>query len=148
MKRFALLGLAPVVLSVSVAAAAEKHAPLSIQTLTSAEARFGDGPEDSVKVAHIYGDPDKDGMFVMWMKMPAGAQTPPHWYASDKIFTVLSGSIGLGLGDTFDENAGKEIQAGGFAVIPAKAHHFGWSKDGALIQVQGMGPFKMHWLEP
>lgn len=142
MKRLVLFSL----LTVGFSASAEKSVPATLQTLTIAEAKFGDGPESSVKVAHIYGDPEKKGMFIQWMKMPPGAQTPPHWHTSDEIFTVLSGSIGLGIGDKFDESAGKEIKAGGFAVIPAKAHHFGWSKDGAIIQVQGLGPFQMNWL--
>lgn len=144
MKRLALIG----VLALGFSASAEKSAPPTLLTLTPAEAKFGDGPETSVKVAHIYGDPEKKGMFIQWMKMPPGARTPPHWHTSDEVFTVLSGSIGLGIGDTFAESAGKEIKAGGFAVIPAKAHHFGWSKDGAIIQVQGMGPFQMNWLTP
>jgi quercetin dioxygenase-like cupin family protein len=144
MKRLAFLGLFALCLSAS----ADKSVPRTFQTLTVAEAKFGDGPESSVKVAEIYGDPGKKGMFVQWMKMPPGARTPPHWHSSDEIFTVLSGSIGLGLGDKLDEGAGKEIQAGGFAVIPANAHHFGWSKGGAVIQVQGLGPFKMNWLTP
>lgn len=144
MRRLALLGI----LTLCFSASAEKAGPRTLETLTLQQANFGDGPESSVKVAHIYGDPDKKGMFIQWMKMPPGTQTPPHWHSSDEIFTVLSGSIGLGMGDKIDESAGKEIKAGGFAVVPAKAHHFGWSKEGAVIQVQGMGPFSMNWLNP
>lgn len=144
MKRLTLLGI----IALSFSAAAEKPGARTLETLTVQEAKFGDGPESSVKVALIYGEPDKKGMFIQWMKMPPGTQTPPHWHTSDEIFTVLSGSIGLGIGEKFDESVGKEIKAGGFAVVPAKVHHFGWSKEGAVIQVQGMGPFNMNWLKP
>lgn len=132
------------VCALSLAQAADRKEFL---TLDPAQVTFGDGPEESVKVATLYGDPDRPGLFIQWMKLPPGTRTPPHWHSTDEIFTVLSGSIGLGLGGRYDESAGKEIKAGGFAVIPARAHHFGWSKDGAVIQVQGTGPFSMNWLD-
>ncbi len=119
----------------------------TLTTLAQADAKWSDGPEASVKVAHIYGDPDQPGMFIQWMRLPPGMKTPAHWHRGDETITVLSGSIFMASGDKPDETAGVEIKAGGFAVMPALSPHYGWSKSGAVIQVQGVGPFSMNWIE-
>jgi uncharacterized RmlC-like cupin family protein len=101
-----------------------------------------------VKVAHVYGDPSHPGLFVQRMQMPAGAKTPPHWHDQDELITVLSGSIFMGEGDTLDEAKARTVGPGGLVVIPARMHHFGGSRGGAVLQVQGIGPFEMNWLTP
>jgi quercetin dioxygenase-like cupin family protein len=136
---------APSTASCTTANAVEPS-PTAVLVLPVEGTPWTSGPESAVKVAHLYGEPEKAWLFVQRMQMPAGAKTPPHWHTHDELITVLSGSIFIGAGDVLDESAAKEITAGGLVVIPARSHHFGGSKGGAVLQVQGVGPFEMNWL--
>ena len=55
--------------------------------------------------------------------------------------TVISGTLGLGMGDMLDKKKSKVLRAGGYAVAPAKMNHFAWTKSGAVVQVDLLGPF-------
>ena len=50
----------------------------------------------------------------------------------------LLGTLYVGYGEQFDENAMKALPAGSIWTEPAKQTHFVWAKDGeAVIQVVG-----------
>jgi hypothetical protein len=54
---------------------------------------------------------------------------------------VLSGTIYVGFGATFDEAKMVAVPAGGVYVAPAKVPHYVWAKDGeAVYQEAGVGP--------
>lgn len=55
---------------------------------------------------------------------------------------------GLGMGDKFDDTSGKELTAGGYATMPAKMRHYGWTKGETVVQINGMGPFKLIYVNP
>jgi hypothetical protein len=40
------------------------------------------------------------------------------------------------------------MAVGGYALLPAEMRHFAWTKDGATIQVHGMGPFVLNYVNP
>ena len=44
----------------------------------------------------LAGDPGKEGIFVIRLKLPAGYRVPPHWHPSDELVTVLSGTLQVG----------------------------------------------------
>lgn len=96
----------------------------------------------------ISGDPSKEGPYVIRAKMPAGYRIPAHWHPTDENVTVVSGTVGMGLGDTLDPAKGHSLSAGDFMLVPAQAHHFLWSKTPSIIQVHGMGPFAMTYVNP
>ncbi|HEV8579086.1 MAG TPA: hypothetical protein VGX68_08370 [Thermoanaerobaculia bacterium] len=49
---------------------------------------------------------------------------------------------------THDANAAKPLAPGGYALLPAEMRHFAWTKDGATVQVHGMGPFVLNYVNP
>lgn len=60
-----------------------------------ADIKWGDVPPvfpRGAKMAVLYGDPDKPGLFVVRVKMPPGYIVPAHWHSSDEIVSVVSGS--------------------------------------------------------
>src|SRR5262249_15508658 len=64
------------------------------------------GAEASV----LYGDPGKDGLFVLRLKLPKG--------------TVISGTFTLGMGNVADKSNAKPLPAGSFfAFAPGMAHY-------------------------
>jgi quercetin dioxygenase-like cupin family protein len=94
----------------------------------------------------LYGDPESPGEpFVMRIHELPGSIVPPHQHPVDEHITVLQGTWYFALGEEFDKSALKEIQAGGYAFAPKGSWMFGFSPDGAIVQVHGVGPFRIHW---
>ena len=99
------------------------------------------------EVAIIEGDPTKEGMpFVIRIRSTPGTQLPPHWHPIDENITVLSGVFCVGMGDTVDEHACRDMPAGSYIVMPKGMHHFAIAK-GDVVQAHGVGPFKIHWVK-
>jgi len=94
----------------------------------------------------LYGDPDSSGEpFVMRVHELPGSIVPPHSHLVDEHITVLQGTWYFALGQEFDKGALKELRAGGYAFAPKGSWLFGFSPDGAIVQVHGVGPFRIHW---
>ena len=75
-------------------------------------------------MAVLEGDPKKEGIFTMRLRMPAGAKVPPHWHPRPERVTILSGDVRVGFGDAWDDGALHAFHAGDFYVNPAMSHHF------------------------
>ena len=93
-------------------------------------------------VAVLNGDPAKNGPYVLRIEVPPNDITPPHTHRQAENITVISGSIGFGLGTGFDQSKGRVLPAGSYFYLPANTPHFAWTgADGAIIQAHGNGPF-------
>ena len=131
-------------------APAPAAAPPAHVTLTAAEVQWGGGPPflpAGAKFAVLQGDPGKSGEpFVIRLSMPAGYKIPPHWHPLDEMVTVVSGRFGMGFGDKLDKAAGKLMGPGGFSITPKEHHHYAWAATAAVVQVQGMGPLEITYV--
>ena len=70
------------------------------------------------QAAILYGDPAKEGVFVMRLKFPANYRVPPHTNPVDEIVTVISGEFNIGMGREFDQAQTKPYTAGGLIAMP------------------------------
>src|SRR6266705_6837942 len=134
------------------AAAATAPAPASTQVLvTPMELKWGDPPpvlQKGALLAVVSGDPGSAGPYTIRLKLPAGYKIAPHWHPTDENVTVISGTFSLGMGETFDQKSMKTLPMGGYALLPAEMHHYAWTKGGATVQVNGMGPFVLNYVNP
>ena len=116
------------------------------------EIKWGDAPPvfaKGAKMAVLQGDPGKAAPFVARLMLPANYKIAPHWHSADEDLTVISGTFYLGEGDAFDKSAHTHgLKAGGYHHLPAKAHHFAYSKGPAVVQINGMGPFDITYINP
>jgi len=115
------------------------------------EIKWGPAPPVLVagaEMAVLAGDPAKSGPVTLRLKLPAGYAIAPHWHPTDERVTVISGHLGLGMGDTLDKKKSKVLKPGGYAVASANMHHFAWTKSGAIVQVDLMGPFAITYVNP
>ena len=80
--------------------------------------------------------------------MPDGYRIGPHWHPTDENVTVISGTLGAGMGDKFDPGAGKFLKPGGFVCMPKEMHHYAWAKGVTIVQVHGIGPFAFTYVNP
>ncbi len=100
------------------------------------------------KIAVLEGDPSKEGIFTMRLSAPAGYRIAPHWHAAFEHVTVISGTVGLGMGDVFDKAKGHTLPAGGFAYMAPGSRHFFWTESAAEIQIHAMGPWQLYYVNP
>src|SRR5262245_57568899 len=62
-------------------------------------------------VALLYGDPAKEGLFVLRMKVPKDYYIPPHKHPKPEIVTVISGTTRIGMGTIADRGAAQAMSA-------------------------------------
>lgn len=100
------------------------------------------------KVAVLEGDPAKPGYFAMRLRMPDGYKIMPHWHPNVERVTIISGSLSLGLGETFDESKGHAMTAGTYATMQPEVRHFAWTTGETEIQITTLGPWKLVYVNP
>ena len=99
--------------------------------------------------ANVSGDPTAEGKpFVLRIRCPDGAKVPPHWHPTDENITVLKGNFKIGTGEIFDSSKVTPMEAGNFIFMPKNMRHFALCKGDTVLQVHGIGPFKIIWLNP
>ena len=141
------LALAPAFALAQSAATSEGQKHVMVK---ASETKWGPGPAflpKGVEAAVLYGDPGKAGPFAIRLKAPAGGVIPRHWHPTDEQVTVISGDFSLSMGE-----AGKTHEAtfapGDYINLPAKMQHQASTKGGAVVQVNGMGPFAINYVNP
>lgn len=114
--------------------------------LDAAAIAWGDAPPGmppGTRMAVLEGDPKKDGLFTIRLKAPPGFALPPHTHPADERVTVLEGSISVGFGATVDKKAARTFRAGAFYLTPPPTPHFVFSDEGCVVQITGVGPWKV-----
>jgi hypothetical protein len=100
-------------------------------------------------LAAVSGDPSADGApFVLRLRCVDGAKIPAHWHPTDENVTVLKGTFLVGLGETFDESKLQTMNVGNYTLMPKEMRHFAACKGETIVQVHGMGPFQVNWVNP
>ena len=143
----ALLALSGAIVS---AAAAPKATPAHVMVAPDA-LKWGPLPAvvPGATLAVVSGDPSKSGApFVLRIKTPDGYRIPAHWHPTDENLTVLQGTLLLGIGEKEDPAAMHELTTGTYARMPKGVRHFGVSKGETIVQVHGVGPFKIMYVNP
>jgi hypothetical protein len=147
------IALALLAATPAFAADAEKKAPPAkgeAISVTPADLKWGAAPPDLPKgaeLAVLHGDPSKKAVFTLRLKLPAGYKIPPHWHTKDEQLTIISGDFILHMGDTMDAPA-TDLGPGSFHFLPGKMHHAAEVKGETVVQVDGTGPFDIHYLNP
>jgi len=94
----------------------------------------------------LYGEPELPGEpFVIRIRELAGTVVPPHSHPVDEHITVVQGVWYFGFGERYDPTQLRELKPGTYAFAPKGSWMFGYSPDGAIVQVHGIGPFQIHW---
>lgn len=116
-----------------------------------AEINWKDGPGSlpaGAKFAVLEGDPAKEGPFVMRLWLPDGFRIQPHWHPKVERITVISGSFNIGMGEKFDQSATREMGTGTFGFWDAGMRHFVWVKGDTVLQLHGIGPWTITYVNP
>ena len=119
--------------------------------VNASQLKWGPAPDfipKGAQLAVLSGDPSKEGLYVVRLKVPAGYKIPAHNHPTAEMVTVISGNFHLGMGDKLDMKKGMVLTAGGFAEAPAKMNHYAWTSSPTVVQVHGQGPFAVTYVNP
>ena len=115
------------------------------------EVKWGSGPGSlppGAQFAVLEGDPAKEGLFTMRLRLPDGYQIAPHYHSGVEHVTVLAGTFNVGVGDRFDKAATKAMPAGTFGYWPPPMRHFAWAQGETILQLHGVGPWTITYVNP
>ncbi|QWG18101.1 cupin domain-containing protein [Bradyrhizobium sediminis] len=141
------LGSAAIVGGTASLPAAEPH-----HTVVSGDAvNWGAAPPSlpsGARAAALLGSPAKEGPFVLRLKFPAGFTIPPHRHSKDELVTVISGGFAIGSGEKLDRASSKPLPPASFVHLPAGMPHYAWTEIETVVQVNGVGPFDVLYIDP
>jgi len=100
------------------------------------------------RVAVVSGDPAKAGPFTIRVDMPPDYAVRPHYHPTSEQLTVLEGTLHVGHGSKWDEQAMKEAPTGTPVTMAAKEPHFVHAAGRTLVEIQSTGPFAITYLNP
>ena len=141
-----------VLLGLALANAQHGAAPAADHAIhVPTEIKWEAGPPSlpsGARFAVLEGDPAKEGFFTMRIRVPDGYKIPPHTHPKIEHVTVISGTFNFGMGEKFDQAATKEMPAGTFGFWPAGMKHFAWARGETIVQLHGIGPWSIEYLDP
>ncbi len=148
-----LLAIGVVVLATAVLAQhGEKKDEAGHAMFTLDELKWTAGPKSlpaGTLMAVLEGDPAKAGLFTIRVKVPGNYTVPPHWHPADEHVTVISGVFYMAAMTSIDKGKAKALPTGSFSLMFAKQAHFAFTRDeGAVIQLHGVGPWQVNYLNP
>ncbi|MGE0025049.1 MAG: cupin domain-containing protein [Hyphomicrobium sp.] len=133
-------------------ALAESGLPVEdMLTFKAGEIKWSDEPllPKGAQSSLILGDPSKPGVFVVRIKLPANYVVPPHTHPFAEMITVLSGSMGNAMGETFDPAKGDMLKAGSSFALPAEHAHYVWTEgEPTELELVATGPWGITYLNP
>ena len=100
------------------------------------------------QISVLYGDPTKEGVFVMRLKFPANYRVPPHTHPVDEIVTVIAGEFNIGMGKEFDAAQTKPYTAGALIAMPPETAHFVYTDQETVVQISTRGPWALKYINP
>ena len=132
--------------STVTAQSSEAHKIVSPQ-----EVKWGPAPDvlpAGAQAAVLFGDPSKEGLFVLRLKFPKGYRVAPHWHSVPEVVTVISGTFRLGMGETADQSKAWPLPAGSFIALPPGHVHHVFIDEDTVIQISTNGPWDLNYVNP
>ena len=148
MRQLILFGLAAFGLASMGLAAQDSSQHIAFDSAEMPWRPSANSPVPGAKVALLYGNPSKDGLFVLRLLLPKGYHVPPHSHPQPELISVLSGSLVIGHGATVGTGKSQRIGSGGFSALPADMVHYVFVDEETVIQISTTGPFTTTYVNP
>jgi len=109
-------------------------------------------PQGAAEQAPMFGAIGETGQYFVLIRWHSGFMSAPHWYETDRLCVVLSGTWHVASGEDFVPEKTVPVPAGSFVRRVAKTPHY----DGvirsvtepAVIAISGIGPIHYHLTDP
>jgi hypothetical protein len=118
--------------------------------VTPDELKWADVPSvpPGAKVSVIEGPLNEAVPITFRLKFPADYKLPAHWHPGIEHVTVISGTFNMGMGDKLDLSKTRPLSAGSVAIMQPKTNHFAWTQEETIVQVHGIGPWAIVYVDP
>lgn len=143
--------LAPLAVTALLFAPATAQTPDGHKLLTPQEIKWAAGPPSlprGAEAAVLYGDPSKEGLFALRLRLPKGYRIPPHTHPKPEIVTVISGTFQLGMGEKADQSKATSLAAGSFVALAPGMVHFASADEDTVVQLNSAGPWSITYVNP
>jgi quercetin dioxygenase-like cupin family protein len=121
-------------------------------TMISAnDVKWGPAPKvlpAGAQAAVLFGDPTKEGLFALRLKLPSGYAIAPHTHPAHEVVTVISGATNLGMGEKADRSTTTALPAGSFFALPPGTAHFVYFDEETVVQITTNGPWGLKYINP
>jgi len=127
------------------------HEAGAMQIYAGADVEWKDGPgslASGARFAVLEGDPAREGLFTMRLRLPGGFHIAPHFHSGVEHVTVISGTFHVGMGEKFEKGKARSMAAGAFGHWPPGMRHFAFTEGETVLQLHGMGPWTVTYLNP
>lgn len=109
-------------------------------------------PTHVAEEAALFSNIDQPGQYFVLVKWYPGHMSAPHWYETDRLAIVLSGTWYVASGPDFAPEKTVPVPAGSFVRRVAKTVHYdgviAGAKEPAVIAISGIGPITAHRTDP
>lgn len=109
-------------------------------------------PAGSIEEAHLFSKSSDPGIYLNLTRWHPGWMSAPHYYETDRLCVVVSGTWWATSGDLFDPNSTVPVPAGSFVHRIAHTSHYDGVKAGekepVVIAICGIGPITFHPVDP
>src|SRR5215510_12570628 len=149
--KIALLTLIAAVAVAGVASTAPADTMEGHTIVQPQEIKWGPAPAalpPGAEAAVLFGDPSKEGLFVLRLKFPAGYHVAPHTHPVDEVLTVISGTFRMGMGETADQSKAQPLPAGSFFALPPGTAHYVFTNEETIVQISTNGPWRLAYINP
>lgn len=148
--KIALFAISVGLVVTSLAPSASWADPTHHLMVTPTELRWADVPSlpAGAKIAVIEGPMNEAVPFTVRIKLPANYEIPAHWHPGIEHVTVISGTFNMGTGDKLDKTKSQPLTTGSVAIMQPKTTHFAWTKDETIVQIHGVGPWAINYVNP
>ncbi|MDP8913267.1 MAG: cupin domain-containing protein [Pseudomonadota bacterium] len=132
-------------------ASAQQHSTAVHTVVEPGEVAWRPAPPSlpaGAQAALLYGDPSKEGLFVLRLKLPKGYKIPPHSHPRPEIITVVSGAFHLGMGHQANWRQARRLPAGSFFAFDPGMVHFAHVEEETVVQLNSTGPWGINYVNP
>ena len=98
-------------------------------------------------MAILEGDPKREMLFTVRFAISDALELKPHWHPRNERVTILEGRVGVGFGDEIESENVDWFGPGDYYVNAKGANHFVLTEGPAVLQITGIGPWKVHFLK-
>lgn len=117
--------------------------------LTPPQIAWSAGPPSlplGARAAVLYGDPAKEGLFVMRLRLPKGYKIPPHTHPRPEIVTVVSGAFHVGMGTKANASKATRLPPGSFFAFNPGMAHYAYVQEETVVQLSSTGPWAITYV--
>ncbi|HEX9686515.1 MAG TPA: cupin domain-containing protein [Burkholderiales bacterium] len=100
------------------------------------------------KIAVIEGPLNQAVPFTFRLRIPENSKISTHVHPAYERVTVLSGTFYFAHGDQYDRAKTSALGPGSVAIMPPNTPMFGYTKEDTVIQLHGVGPWGLTYLNP